>query len=285
MVGACRRCAIRRPGRGRGWRRRSAVQEGQRGGRGMTVTYVVGRARHRADRPGRRGSRCRRRRRGRRGRAGSPRGGRGWSRGHRPRVRPEPGPGGPVAACLVVGVGHDLGHQRVERGADRAPRLDGRVGTQPRTLRPAHVADRTRRRPVVLAWPLGAEPGLDGVAGHGDLLLGQRQRLPGGHRELQPHQVEAGDQLGHAVLHLQPGVHLQEEELVPSTRNSTVPTPWYPTACAAAMAACHMRAGSPATRRPAPPRSPSGGAAARSTPGRTGAAPSRGVSPMTWTST
>ena len=38
----------------------------------------------------------------------------------------------------------------------------------------------------------------------------ERQRGALGHRQLQRDQVQAGDQLGHRVLDLQPGVHLQE---------------------------------------------------------------------------
>jgi hypothetical protein len=45
------------------------------------------------------------------------------------------------------------------------------------------------------------------------LVLRQRQRLAGGHAQLPLHQVLAGDGLGHGVLHLQPGVHLHEEEV------------------------------------------------------------------------
>ena len=41
-------------------------------------------------------------------------------------------------------------------------------------------------------------------------LLGERQGVPRGDRQLQAHQVEPGHQLGHAVLDLEPGVHLQE---------------------------------------------------------------------------
>ncbi len=40
-----------------------------------------------------------------------------------------------------------------------------------------------------------------------------RQGLPRGHEQLQPDQVEAGDGLGDRMLHLEPGVHLEEEEL------------------------------------------------------------------------
>ena len=42
--------------------------------------------------------------------------------------------------------------------------------------------------------------------------LVETQRLAGGGSQLQLHQVEPGDGLGDGVLHLQAGVHLQEEE-------------------------------------------------------------------------
>ena len=42
---------------------------------------------------------------------------------------------------------------------------------------------------------------------------GERQRLALGDQQLQPDQVQPGDALGDRVLDLQPGVHLQEEEL------------------------------------------------------------------------
>ena len=60
---------------------------------------------------------------------------------------------------------------------------------------------------------LGVEARLDGVsdrpAGHGLVdLVGQRRAT--GDEELEADQVESGHLLGHRVLHLQPGVHLQE---------------------------------------------------------------------------
>ena len=51
------------------------------------------------------------------------------------------------------------------------------------------------------------------MPGDGYVALVKAQRFPGRHPELLFHQVEAGDHLGHRVLHLQPGIHLQEEEL------------------------------------------------------------------------
>ncbi len=47
----------------------------------------------------------------------------------------------------------------------------------------------------------------------GDVVLGKGQGLATGHQELERHQVQAGDHLGHRVLDLKAGVHLQEVEL------------------------------------------------------------------------
>jgi hypothetical protein len=51
------------------------------------------------------------------------------------------------------------------------------------------------------------------VTREGDVALGEGQRGSACDIELQGHQVEAGHLLGDRVLDLQPGVHLQEEEL------------------------------------------------------------------------
>ena len=61
---------------------------------------------------------------------------------------------------------------------------------------------------------LRVDAGLDGVAGHRDVVLRDRQLLAGGDAHLQFDQVDAGDHLGDRVLDLQAGVHLHEEELV-----------------------------------------------------------------------
>ena len=74
------------------------------------------------------------------------------------------------------------------------------------------------RRPIdggeVARGVLGVEAGLDRVAGAADVVLAGGQGLAGGDPELPFHQVEAGDRFGDRMLHLQAGVHLQEEEAV-----------------------------------------------------------------------
>src|SRR5690606_6194689 len=60
---------------------------------------------------------------------------------------------------------------------------------------------------------LGIDAALDGVAGEADVLLAQAQLLAAGDQQLLAHQVDAGDHLGHRVLDLDAGVHLDEVEL------------------------------------------------------------------------
>ena len=68
---------------------------------------------------------------------------------------------------------------------------------------------------------LGGHPALDGVAVARHLILHRHAHLLGvqrvalGDEDLRPDQVEAGDDLGDRVLHLDARVHLDEEPLVP----------------------------------------------------------------------
>ena len=61
---------------------------------------------------------------------------------------------------------------------------------------------------------LGVDPALDRVAAQLHVLLGDRELLAGGDPQLLADDVEAGDHLGHAVLDLDAGVHLEEEVLL-----------------------------------------------------------------------
>ena len=86
---------------------------------------------------------------------------------------------------------------------------------------------------------LGRQPDLDRVADRlGRAVCGGqragRQRLAGGQPELLVDDVEPGDQLGDAVLDLEPGVDLEEVEgaVAASRRNSAVAAFWSPAAVA-----------------------------------------------------
>ena len=59
----------------------------------------------------------------------------------------------------------------------------------------------------------GVDPDLDGVPAKLDLVLGEAELLACGDAELLGDEVDARDQFGHGVLDLEPGVHLEEEEL------------------------------------------------------------------------
>ena len=61
---------------------------------------------------------------------------------------------------------------------------------------------------------LGVDAGFDGMPGHRDVVLRDRQLLARGDAHLQFDEVDAGDHFGDRMLDLQTGVHLHEEELV-----------------------------------------------------------------------
>ena len=60
---------------------------------------------------------------------------------------------------------------------------------------------------------LGVDPALDRVPGGLELGLGEGHRQAGGDADLLLHEVDVVDRLGHRVLDLQAGVHLDEVEL------------------------------------------------------------------------
>ncbi|GAB3951032.1 hypothetical protein GCM10027614_52370 [Micromonospora vulcania] len=108
---------------------------------------------------------------------------------------------------VVVHPDHRAGqHARVEPQA--GPGKGTELGGHPGDREPVQGAG---GRPPARRGILGAEAYLDRVPAAGRQL--RRQRLALGDAQLQPDQVQPGAQLGHRVLHLEPGVHLEEEEL------------------------------------------------------------------------
>ena len=61
---------------------------------------------------------------------------------------------------------------------------------------------------------LRVDPAFDGVAGEMHCALPVAERLPGGDADLLLHYVDPGDHLGDRMLDLDPGVHLDEVELL-----------------------------------------------------------------------
>ena len=107
-----------------------------------------------------------------------------------------------------------LGQHRVVEGADL--RAGGHAGLEPDAARRIHLEELDAAHPgqVPPGRVLGVEAHLDRMPGPGDLGLLEGERLPLGDPDLPLDEVQAGDLLGHGVLHLQAGVHLEEEELL-----------------------------------------------------------------------
>ena len=71
---------------------------------------------------------------------------------------------------------------------------------------------------------LGVDPALDRVPAQADVLLANRERLPGRDQHLLADEVEAGHELGDGVLDLDARVHLHEVVVaVRGSRPSIVP--------------------------------------------------------------
>ena len=109
----------------------------------------------------------------------------------------------------AVAAGDDeLGDHRVvvrrHLAAARHPGLDARIG------RELHLGEQAGAGLELARRVFGIQAHLDGGASRGGHL--QREVVTTGQLHHPGHQVDAGDLLGHAVLHLQPGVHLQEVE-------------------------------------------------------------------------
>jgi len=114
--------------------------------------------------------------------------------------------------CLVPGgaEGDDLGDHGVEVGRNQVAAGETGVHPDPGTGRQVEQRDPARRRREVPVGILGVEPGLDRVA---DLDRSVTvEGVAGRHPQLGLDQVGGGGQLGDRVLHLQPGIDLEEGE-------------------------------------------------------------------------
>src|SRR5690606_33251868 len=124
-------------------------------------------------------------------------------------------PDRPVDRRLPVGAPADqLADEVVVELRDLVAGLVAAVPAHAEALRRAQPGDRPGRGEEATARRvLGVDAHLDGVAPADDVVLGEAEGLAGRHPDLLGHQVDAGDHLGHRVLDLQPGVHLEEVEL------------------------------------------------------------------------
>jgi hypothetical protein len=113
----------------------------------------------------------------------------------------------------------EFGEHRVIVHPDLRPVLDARVQPDPgplqrgerrRDTRDREAVQDSRGREPAVRRVLGVEAYLDRVPARRRRL---RQRLPLGDEELKAYQVQAEHGFGDRVLDLEPGVHLEEEEL------------------------------------------------------------------------
>ena len=110
-----------------------------------------------------------------------------------------------------------LGDHRVVVRADGVALVEAAIDARGRFAaleadmrRPARHLHRAGGRQEVGVGVLGADAGLDRVAGQAQVGLRHRQRLAGGDAQLPLDQILPGHGLGHRVLDLQPRVHLHE---------------------------------------------------------------------------
>jgi len=120
----------------------------------------------------------------------------------------------PRGRALAVAVPHDeLGDHRVVHRRDLAARAHARVDAHAGPGGLLVGADLAGGGSEVLRGVLRVDAALDGVPAQDDVLLRDAQRLARRGEDALAHDVDAGDQLGHRVLDLDPGVHLEEEVL------------------------------------------------------------------------
>ena len=107
----------------------------------------------------------------------------------------------------------ELAQHRVVLEADLETAVHGRVEPDPRPAGRPEVVEHARRGEEAIEGILGVDPHLDGVPADGEVLLPVAEGLTVRDAQLLPHEVNPRDHLGHGMLDLQAGVHLQEEEL------------------------------------------------------------------------
>src|SRR5581483_4427353 len=110
----------------------------------------------------------------------------------------------------------DLGKQGIVVGRNLVTGADMRIHAHAEPARQRHALDAACARRKVALRVFRIDAALDGVARPVYLLLPERQPLARRDENLLFHQINVGDGLGDAVFHLEPLVHLHEEELAAS---------------------------------------------------------------------
>ena len=120
----------------------------------------------------------------------------------------------PCQGLVAVGAPRDdLREHRVEAAADLGAHVDAGVDPDPVADRPAERLDAAGRRQEPILGILRIQADLDRMAGRPHVALLETERFTGRDPELVGDQVSPGDELGHGMLHLEPGVHLHEGRL------------------------------------------------------------------------
>ncbi len=106
-----------------------------------------------------------------------------------------------------------LAHQRVVVGGDGRPFVRAGVVAHAGSSRYAQHLDGAGARQEAGSWILRVHATLDGVTAPSDVRLAVAEGLTRSHAHLLSHQIDAGNELGDGMLHLQACVHLQEVEV------------------------------------------------------------------------
>ncbi len=107
----------------------------------------------------------------------------------------------------------ELGDHRIVVDRDLRAAEDAGVVAHPRALRQPQALDLARRRRELAERILGVEADLDRMSARLDIVEFRSQRFALRDGELRDHDVEPGHHLGHRMLDLEAGVHLQEVEV------------------------------------------------------------------------
>ena len=110
-------------------------------------------------------------------------------------------------------VGHQLGDHRIVKNRHFAPLIDSAVDPHTLALGFAITDQTAGRRHKIAQWILGVNARLHRPPIEHHIALNQRQWFAGGGDNHQFHQIPTGHHLGHRMLYLKSGIHLQEIEV------------------------------------------------------------------------